>query len=234
MAVVLVAGWMGGSWMLAVGLDNSCGDGAATGWMQKNQKGSWLGEVKIVVRSKLWHQMDETKFESGWLHWMDAEKLDTKVSYLNDLFLPDGRWRAPKCVSKLDQCASTRWLLDSAKALSETGPMRFYPKVVGFTGWMRKNRIRKCLAVMPCFYGMADRERRSAFRNWINAAFIRWLLERAKALFETASMRFYPMAAGERRSACENGSMMSFYRMDAGEQQNPCENGSMPLLPDGR
>jgi hypothetical protein len=64
MAVVLVAGWMGGSWMLAVGLDNSCGNGAATGWMQKNQEGSWLREVKIVVRSKLWHQMDETELDA--------------------------------------------------------------------------------------------------------------------------------------------------------------------------
>jgi hypothetical protein len=34
-------------------------------------------------------------------------------------------------------------------------------------------------------------------------AFTRWLRESAKAQFETGSMRFYPMAAGERQSACQ-------------------------------
>jgi hypothetical protein len=117
--------------------------------------------------------------------------------------LPDGCWRAPKRISKLDQCAFTGWLLESAKALFENNQC-------AFTRWLLESVKAHFETGSMRFYPMAAGERQSAFRNWTNAilpdgcwrapkriskldqcAFTRWLLESAKAHFETESMQFW-------------------------------------------
>jgi hypothetical protein len=115
--------------------------------MQKNQEGSWLPEVKIVVRSKLWHQMDATKWDAsfdfakvvgftGWMQKSWIQKYPTLMTHFypmaagecqsafrnwTNALLPDGYWITPKRFSKLDQCAFTRKWLASRDRCKKAG-----------------------------------------------------------------------------------------------------------------
>jgi hypothetical protein len=91
------------------------------------------------------YRMIAGEHQSAFRNWFNA-------------LIPDGCWRAPKRISKLVQCAFTRWLLESVKAHAKMDQC-------AFTRWLLES-AKAHFEIGPMrFHGMAAGERQSAFRK---------------------------------------------------------------------